>query len=267
MQNQSLGAKNWRPPLLVQASLATHGGAITAVAVQADLWPWALSAVVANHLVLSVTGLWPRSTWLGANMRRLPLEAAQRGEVWITIDDGPEPAVTPQVLRILESHNARASFFCVGQRVTKHPELAREIVAAGHTIENHSERHLHRFSLLGPKGMQDEIARAQDSIENVTGSRPRYFRAPAGLRNPFLDYVLHKQGMLLASWTRRGFDTREPDGDRVLKRLARNLAGGDILLLHDAHAAKSTGGQPVILDVLPKLLGQMADKGLKAVPA
>jgi len=260
-------SKRWRPTPFLQASLAVHGGAIALAAAAPALWPWALATVVLDHALVVATGLWPRSTWLGANMLRLPEAAALRGEVWITIDDGPEPAVTPKVLKILETHGARASFFCIGKHVTGNAALAREIVAAGHTIENHSERHAHNFSLLGPKAMAEEIARAQDSIGNVTGRQPRYFRAPAGLRNPFLDYVLHKQGLQLVSWTRRGFDTREPDADVVLQRLTKNLSGGDILLLHDAHAATSANGQPVILDVLPRLLAQMASQQLKAVTA
>jgi peptidoglycan/xylan/chitin deacetylase (PgdA/CDA1 family) len=184
--------------------------------------------------------------------------------VWITIDDGPDPDVTPQVLKILDAHGAHASFFCIGEHVRRHASLAKEVVAAGHAIENHSERHLHRFSLLGPRGMADEIARAQDSIESVTGKRPRYFRAPAGLRNPFLDYVLHRQGIKLASWTRRGFDTRERDPAKVLTRLQKGLAGGDILLLHDGHSARSNG-KPVILEVLPRLLDALGEKGLRTI--
>lgn len=197
-------------------------------------------------------------------MTRLDDAAARRGEIWITIDDGPDPAVTPQVLKILEAHGAQASFFCIGQRVTQYASLAREIVAAGHAIENHSERHVHYFSVMGPSSMRDEVARAQESIENVTGKRPRYFRAPAGLRNPFLDYVLHKQGLRLASWTRRGFDTRESDAKVILRRLTKNLAGGDILLLHDGHAAR-TANQAVILDVLPRLLDEIAAHKLNAI--
>ncbi|MDB5814883.1 MAG: polysaccharide deacetylase family protein [Rhodocyclales bacterium] len=264
MKNPTPSADSWHPPRLLQASLAVHGGALAVATAVPTLWPWALGTVVVNHAFVAATGLWPRSTWLGNNMTHLADDAAQRGEIWITIDDGPEPNVTPQVLKILEAHGARASFFCIGQRVTQHTGLAREIVAAGHAIENHSERHLLNFSLLGPKAMRDEIARAQESIENVTGRRPRYFRAPAGLRNPFLDYVLHKQGLQLASWTRRGFDTRESNADVVLQRLTINLAGGDVLLLHDGHAARAAG-QAVILDVLPRLLDEIAAQKLRAI--
>ena len=101
---------------------------------------------------------------------------------------------------------------------------------------------------------------------DLTGRRPTAFRAPAGLRNPFLDPVLHRLGLNLVSWTRRGFDTRERDPARVLARLTRGLAGGDILLLHDGHAARSrSSAAPVVLDVLPPLLAALRDAGLRGV--
>ena len=101
----------------------------------------------------------------------------------------------------------------MGDRV-EHAEIAQEIVRRGHAIENHSQRHRHNFSLLGPKSMGAEIARAQDSIVRVTGRRRVFFARPAGLRNPFLDPVLTDLNLSLASWTRRGFDTVDRDPGR-----------------------------------------------------
>ena len=196
----------------------------------------------ANHVALAGAGLWPRSQWLGPNWIQLPAQIGCAGGVAITIDDGPDPGVTPRVLAQLEQHRACATFFCVGERVLRYPDLAREIVRRGHTIENHSQRHRHNFSLLGPKGMHGEIARAQDSIARVTGSCPGFFRAPAGLRNPFLDPVLRRMHLQLASWTRRGFDTVNGDAEVVFRRLATALQGGDILLLHDGNAARGRDG-------------------------
>jgi peptidoglycan/xylan/chitin deacetylase (PgdA/CDA1 family) len=173
--------------------------------------------------------------------------------------------VTPQVLAQLEQYQARATFFCVGERVLRYPDLAQEIVRRGHVIENHSQRHRHNFSLLGPKGLNAEISRAQDSIFKVTGSSPLFFRAPAGLRNPFLDPVLSTLKLRLASWTRRGFDTVRGDADAVFRRLATPLKGGDILLLHDGNAARSRGGNPVILEVLPRLLDALKSQDLRPI--
>jgi peptidoglycan/xylan/chitin deacetylase (PgdA/CDA1 family) len=169
------------------------------------------------------------------------------------------------VLDILARHGAQASFFCIGERVTAHAALARDLVRAGHSIENHSQRHRHTFSLLGPRGLRAEIGEAQRQIAAVTGELPRFFRAPAGLRNPFLEPVLSGLGLQLASWTRRGFDTVRREPDRVLARLRRDLAAGDILLLHDGHAARAAGGEPVVTVVLPALLAACKAQGLRVV--
>ena len=250
----------------VKASVACHAGAGVAMALVPAAWPWALGAVAANHLVLTGAGLWPRSTWLGSNWTRLPTDAAARREVAITIDDGPDPEVTPAVLDVLDAHGARATFFCIAAAAARHPALCREIERRGHSVQNHSDRHSHGFSLLGPKAMADEIGAAQARLADITGREPRFFRAPAGLRNPFLDPVLRRLQLQLVSWTRRGFDTRQREPRAVLARLADGLAAGDILLLHDGHAARSIGsGRPVVLEVLPGLLERCRAAGLRTV--
>jgi peptidoglycan/xylan/chitin deacetylase (PgdA/CDA1 family) len=104
----------------------------------------------------------------------------------------------------------------------------------------------------------------------VTGQNPRFFRAPAGLRNPFLEPILKRLNLQLASWTRRGFDTVNADPEDVYRRLERSLAGGDILLLHDGHAARARAGSPaagtpVILEVLPRLLETLSRRQLRPV--
>jgi len=258
-----------RTPLLY-GSAAVHLAAAAVTLARPRLWPWTLGAVALDHLLITAAGLWPRSDWLGPNWTRLPAQSAERGDIAITIDDGPDPEVTPRVLEVLAAFEARASFFCVGERVSRYPDLARDIVRRGHSIENHSQRHRHSFSLLGPKRMAAEIEEAQQSIARVTGQSPRFFRAPAGLRNPFLEPILERLRLRLASWTRRGFDTVNADPEDVYRRLERSLAGGDILLLHDGHAARAgagspAAGTPVILEVLPRLLETLSRRHLRPV--
>lgn len=113
--------------------------------------------------------------------------------------------------------------------------------------------------------MTVEIERAQDTIGIVTGERPAFFRAPAGLRNPFLDPVLSRLGLRLASWTRRGFDTVNASPEGVLEKLTGSLHGGDILLLHDGNAARDRAGKPIVLAVLPRLLDALAAADLTPV--
>lgn len=252
-------------PPLVRATLGVHGVAAAAALALPEHAAWALAGVALNHVALTAAGLWPRSGWLGPNITRLGQASADRGEIALTLDDGPDPEVTPRVLDLLDLHGWRASFFCIAERALAQPALVREIVARGHSVQNHSAVHRHNFSLLGPRGFAAELMRAQDVLTEMSGQRPSCFRAPAGLRNPFLDPVLHRLGLHLVSWTRRGFDTRERDPRRVLARLTRELAGGDILLLHDGHAARSTQGEAVVLAVLPQLIDRCRAAGLHGV--
>jgi peptidoglycan-N-acetylglucosamine deacetylase len=256
--------KTWRPSKAIVASAALHAAAL--VALLAGLpWPWIVAAVLANHLVLIAAGLWARSTLLGANITHMPAQARAAGYVALTLDDGPNPAVTPQVLDMLDAFNAKASFFCLGHAVETYPDLAREIIERGHSIENHSYGHKHHFSLMGLGSLRRDIVRAQQVIAQVTGYRPVYFRAPVGLRSPLLDPVLQSLNLKLVSWTRRGFDTITSNPAVVLARLERDLDAGDILLLHDGNSATTAKGHPVVLEVLPRLLTTLQQAGLQAV--
>ncbi|HEX5803109.1 MAG TPA: polysaccharide deacetylase family protein [Azospira sp.] len=255
----------WHPTPAYTASAALHVAAAAGVVAAPALWPWALGAIVADHALLTVAGLLPRSTLLGPNVRRLPDAAAARGEIALTIDDGPQPEVTPQVLDLLDAAGARASFFVVGAEARRHPALLREIVARGHAVENHSMHHLHHFAALGPKRMRAEIVDAQHCLADLAGRAPTFFRPTAGLRSPLLEPILASLDLHLASWTRRAYDTRRGDATVVHDVLADNLAGGDILLLHDGNAARTASGRPVILDTLPRLLDTLAQRQLHSV--
>lgn len=254
----------WRLTPLLQASFGLHAGVLGLLVMQPGLWPWGLGTLAANHLALTLIGLWPRSRSLGPNWMRLP-PATAMGHIAITIDDGPDPEVTPRVLDLLEHYQARASFFCIGAKAQRHPELCRRIVARGHAVENHSQHHHHHFATFGPRRMAREVALAQDNLAAITGQRPCFFRPTAGLRNPFLEPILARHGLHLASWTRRGYDTRNRDADDVVRRLTRHLAAGDILLLHDGNAARTLTDQPLILAVLPQVLAAAAALGLKSI--
>ena len=109
--------------LLLRLSLLLHAAMALALAVQPSAWRWVLAAFLANHLLLSLAGLWPRSTWLGRNWSRLPAASAARAEIALTIDDGPDPEVTPAVLDMLDRLQVKATFFCIGEKVRRHPAL------------------------------------------------------------------------------------------------------------------------------------------------
>ncbi len=258
-------ARSWSPSLLIQASAALHGAAALGSALQPASWPWAVGVIALNHAALTASGLWPRSQVLGPNWLKLTPSAAQRGEVAITLDDGPDPQLTPAVLDVLDEGGARASFFCIGARAKVQPELCREIIRRGHSIENHTQTHPWTFSMHGYRRLKNEIGDAQKTLADITGQAPQFFRAVAGLRSPLLEPVLADLDLQLASWTRRGFDSRNSDPKIVHRRLVSGLAAGDILLMHDGHCARDGKGQAVILRALPMVLASLASQSLAAV--
>jgi peptidoglycan/xylan/chitin deacetylase (PgdA/CDA1 family) len=228
-------------------------------------WPATLAVVAGNHAAIAAAGMWPTSTLLGPNLSRLPAAAARRGEVALTFDDGPDPRITPEVVERLAAHGATASFFAIGRRAERHPELVEELVRRGHRVENHSYAHRYTFAFYTSPVLRREIARAQDALTRAAGRRPRFFRAPAGMRSVLLERELAAAGLHLASWTRRGFDTVSRDPRRVAQRLVRGLKAGDVLLLHDGSGACDRAGRPVVLEALPRLLDALAERGLRGV--
>lgn len=248
----------------MKLSMALHAGALPALIAIPSLWPEVLGALGVNHAVLAC-GMHPRSSMLGPNLTRLPDGPASCAAVALTFDDGPDPEVTPRVLDLLDAHGATASFFVIGRQGERSPALLREILRRGHSIENHTYSHPLHFACWSPRAMLREINTAQHAITDACGQSPRFFRAPAGLRSPLLDPVLARAGLALVSWTRRGYDTVCTRPEVVLRRLARNLTAGDLLLLHDGRGARGRNGAPLVLEVLPALLARMAAAGLRGV--
>ncbi len=199
-------------------------------------------------------------------MTRLDAQDDGSRTVSLTFDDGPHPNATPRILDVLDEHDAKASFFCVGRLVEEQASLVREMAERGHRVENHTWNHPNYFAFLPPSGLEAQILRTQSIIHQVTGRTPKFFRAPAGIRSPWLDPVLHRLGLRLVSWTRRGFDTVERDRTRIYRRLTKNLAPGDILVLHDGRASTSKREPADLLDVVHRVLDEIQNKELEAVP-
>ena len=257
--------RRWHPSYFIWLSLVIHVLAVGYLVLRPKEWPLALEVLAFNHLMLTAEGLWPKSTLLGPNRLRLPLEKGQPRRVALTFDDGPDPLVTPRILDLLEASSATATFFLIGDQALKYPELVREIQARGHTIGNHSQQHRLGFACSTVGGFIKEVGEAQASMMSITGLEPRFFRAPFGIRSPLLEPALCALGLHLVSWTRRGYDTRERRPQKILGRLLRGLKDGDILLHHDGHSATSYNQQPVVLEVLPILLKHLQDHGFQSV--
>jgi len=251
------GGRPWWSMPIIRVSVLLHAAALVAIAVQPAYWPWVAGVLVGNYLFVTAAVLWPRGRLLGPNLVRLPQPAVGRGEICLTFDDGPDPEITPLVLDLLDRYQAKASFFCISRKAETHSEIVKEIARRGHSVESHSYSHPHAFSLYPTTRLEREVDAAQRVIAGLTGRAPKFFRAPVGFRGPMLAPVLAARGLRYVSWTRRGFDAVDDNPARVLRRLTRGLAAGDVLLLHDT--------KPLVLAVLPRLLDELARRGLKPV--
>ena len=199
----------------------------------------------------------PNCPWNGPVLRHL--RTGER-EVWLTIDDGPDPQDTPEILDVLARHDARASFFAIGHKVWRYPAAARAVVAAGHELHNHTWSHpAGSFWAASPSCARHEISAASNAIRQVTAQDPRFFRAPAGLANPFVHAAAAKAGLRVVGWSTRGFDGVPHEPDVVVDRIVRRLHAGTIILLHEGPVSGLRPGTRA--RTLERLLGKLAALG------
>jgi peptidoglycan/xylan/chitin deacetylase (PgdA/CDA1 family) len=246
-------------------SAALHVVAAGTLALAPAGWPWIVGGLILNHAGLALGGILPRSRLLGRNICRLNDGAESVRDVALTFDDGPNPDVTPRVLDLLDGAGCTASFFVIGKHAECFGELTTEIAGRGHMVENHTYGHSHGFAFQPPRVLAREIDRTQEIVDRLTGRPPAFFRAPAGVRNVFLDPVLHRRGLRLVSWTSRGFDTVERRPEAVSRRLVRRLRPGAVLMLHDGSSARDRGGEPVVVEALERTLDDLQRLGLRGV--
>ena len=185
----------------------------------------ALGVLFLSHLLILFPTLVANCQWWGPVVTNFQ---TTKREVWLTIDDGPDPIQTPRMLEILRRFEARATFFVIGERALKFPDELEAIAAAGHGIGNHTATHPSAtFWCLPPKRIAAEIDRC--------GIRTPFFRAPAGMKNFFVHPALERRGLRLVGWTVRALDTVSSDPEVVAARIMRKVKPGAILLLHEGH--------------------------------
>ena len=174
----------------------------------------------------------PFLTGIGFFLPVISRRKTDRRAVALTFDDGPDPEVTPRLLDLLRRHGVKATFFIVGARAERHPELIREILSRGHTLGNHSYHHDPLLMLRSRAKLSEEVARTQDQL-SAFAVRPLAFRPPVGITNSRLPGVLTELGMYCVTFSCRAFDR----GNRRVAGLAaiilKKVRPGDILLLHD----------------------------------
>jgi len=183
--------------------------------------------------------------------------------VSLTFDDGPDPEVTPHLLKLLASHAVPATFFVTGIRAERFPELIREILASGHTIGNHSYNHSPFLMLKGKQVLESEVITAQQTLQRF-GITPLAFRPPVGITSPHLWRILLQQGMHCINFSCRAFDRGNRRIARLAEKMLAKVTPGDILLLHDI--TPPAGDTDQLMHEFDQLITGLKQKQLSIVP-
>ena len=200
-------------------------------------------------------------SWFGPVETRF---AANGQQLRLTIDDGPDPRQTPQILDLLARKGVRAEFYVIGKKAATHPELCRRMRDEGHLVQNHTFSHPSvTFWSAGPRRACREIARCSAAIREATGCEPTRFRAPVGMANPFVHLAARELGLKLTGWSASGNDGLPHDPARVVRKITTALQPGGIVLLHDSHLPGMREGQRAC--TLEALLASVRDHGFSFV--
>jgi peptidoglycan-N-acetylglucosamine deacetylase len=216
---------------------------------------------MASYLLPGLAQLWPGlRAALGVEHR-----TAGGSGYALTFDDGPHAQGTPAVLEVLAGAGVRATFFLVGEQLRRNPTLGREIVAAGHVVGLHCDRHRNLLR-LAPWQVRADIDRAQASIEDLTGRSPVLYRPPYGVLNASALRLARRRGWRTLLWSEWGRDWEAgATPSSIAARVSAGASAGSVLLLHDADDYSAPGSWQRTVAALPQVLDTLAERGLQPV--
>jgi peptidoglycan-N-acetylglucosamine deacetylase len=220
------------------------------LAAMAAGWMDGLAILFLAHVAFFTTMFVPSYQGFGPVITRF---TTRNRAVWLTIDDGPDPATTPGILALLKRSQVQATFFLIGEKIRKHPDLVRQIIQAGHTIGNHTQTHpTKNFWRMRPNEIEWQIDAFTETVTTFGINTSLLFRSPAGIKSPFLHPILAQRDLRLIGWNCRAYDTRLDNPNEIVRRLMRSVEPGSIILFHEAHRPA------VCLAALDQLLIELA---------
>ncbi len=185
--------------------------------------------------------------------------------VALTFDDGPHPDFTPKVAELVGRAGGKATFFCVGRQVERHPEIAAALARDGHALENHTHSHDLLGHLFSAAKLAEDLQRCQTALTSATGRAPRYYRPAVGIRNPPVHQAARAVGLPVVTWSLAPRDGARPlTADRT-RRLVDAARDGEILVLHDGTLSENTALRGATLQHLPLLLDGLRARGFALV--
>ncbi len=225
------------------------------------LWPMLSMLAFGLLFLLVLAALNPSWQCFGPVTTR---GSSARSQVALTFDDGPDPEHTKAVLEALDSVGAKATFFMVGEKVRRYPDLVREVHARGHQVGHHSAHHDWRV-MLSPVRAARDLESGDAAFASALELRPRFFRPPIGLVTPELLRAVEEADMVTLLWSLRTLDGGPISAKVLVRRVLDRVKPGDIVLLHDARESALSEAPPAAVEALPTILEGLQERGLDPV--
>jgi peptidoglycan-N-acetylglucosamine deacetylase len=182
------------------------------------------AAVAAGYQSMAPTGQWYGHTFTG-------LDRGSR-QIALTYDDGPNDPHTLRLLEVLAKHETHATFFLIGRYVQQHPDIAREILKAGHSVGNHTFTHP-LLIFKSDAEIRKELCECHAALNDAVGEHSNLFRPPFGGRRPAVLRIARELGLEPIMWNVTGYDWNAPSASVIEQKVTKQIRGGDVILLHD----------------------------------
>jgi peptidoglycan/xylan/chitin deacetylase (PgdA/CDA1 family) len=239
-------SKSWIRPLFLAANPLAAG----LVLVTRFRYPWLIGVELLLHALLFYAIVSPSCGLLIGVATRF---RSKGSEIWLTIDDGPDGESSLRLAEEMSRRGVAATFFVKGENLARQPEIGRAMMAAGHSLANHTQTHpAALFWWLNPWQLRAEVEACNEVLRSAGVMVRRWFRSPVGLKNIFLEPVLRRCGMRFVGWSVRGGDGVQCDPVAVARRVGERVSPGAIVLLHEGRVRSNEA----ILRVVDELLAR-----------
>lgn len=185
--------------------------------------------------------------------------------VALTFDDGPNGDATRQVLDVLKKENVTATFFLVGDNVKYYPDVAKQIVADGNEVGNHTSHHIRLLPFEDSKDIQTDLLATDAEIFQATGQTPKFFRPPFGFRTPWILKAAEKIGLIPTTWNDQAHDYKYGNPVTIENKILAGVRPGGIIVLHDGFETRHDVQYPALIQSLPRIIEVLKQRGYSFV--
>jgi peptidoglycan/xylan/chitin deacetylase (PgdA/CDA1 family) len=222
----------------------------------------AAAAGIAAAATAGYQSMAPTGQWFGRAFAGLPASTRQLA---LTYDDGPNDPYTLRLLEVLARHDVRATFFLIGRYIRQRPDIARELVNAGHAIGNHTFTHP-LLIFRSAAEVRREIADCEAALAGIRpAAHPLLFRPPFGGRRPEVFRIARELGLQPVMWTITGYDWKAPSAEYIEQKLAPKVRGGEVILLHDGGHKNFGADRSLTVEATAKFIHRYQSEGHKFV--